>query len=97
VSVEIASILQDVTERLAQRDVAGLLERQQYLAAPRQEWLLDHVLDMGSREWRAVAEWLRYFRSAPREVVEHEGLTAPPRVRGVAQRADSRRLRGRWP
>ena len=97
VSVEIASILQDVTARLAQRDVAGLLERQQYLAVPRHDWLLDHVSDTGSREWRAVAKWLRYFRSAPRQDVERGELTAPPEVRGVAKRADSRRLRGRWP
>ena len=97
VSVEIAALLQDVTGRSMQRDVAGLLERQQYLAAPRHEWLLDHVSNTGSREWRAVAEWLRYFCSASREVVDRVGFTAPPAVRGLAQRADSRRLRGRWP
>jgi poly-gamma-glutamate synthesis protein (capsule biosynthesis protein) len=97
VSVEIASMLRDVTTRLAQHDVAGLLERQQYLSAPRHDWLLDHVCATGSREWRAVAEWLRYFRSASRDVVERQALTAPPVVRGAAQRADNRRLRGRLP
>ena len=97
VNMEIASLLRDVRGRIAARDIAGLLERQSYLTAPRHDWLLERAVQSNDRELRDASEWLRYFRDEGRELVERLQLTQAPVLSGLDRRADGRQLFGRWP
>lgn len=96
VSVELATVLRDLTARRERHDVTGLLERQSYLCAPRHDWLLDTGDAHPDAAWRDATTWIREFRHASRVLVERLNVPKPPAVRNLDQLTDTRRLRGRW-
>lgn len=97
VAHELAWILRDLQERMGHSDGPGLCERQQYLAAPRHEWLLGAAEASADPQWQDLGSWLRSFRDMAPEAVGECAFSAPPALDRSAWHADPRGLPGRWP
>lgn len=93
----LARMADELRNRLAESDVAGLLERQAFLTAPRQEWLLARAATAASPEWRRFGAWLNEFRSLPSETLRRLAITPMPDAGRLRRATDRRRLPGRWP